>query len=61
MAANWSLNEVLTQLNSGTRWSGNTINYAFPGTSSGLFSQGEATGFRAVNDLDLAEDPQLRC
>jgi methionine-rich copper-binding protein CopC len=49
MAANWSLNDVLAQLNSGTRWSGNTISYAFPSTSSGLFSQGEAAGFRAVN------------
>ena len=49
MAANWSINEVLTQLNSGRTWSGSTISYAFPTTASGLFSQGEAAGFRAVN------------
>ncbi len=49
MAANWSLNEVLAQLDSGSRWSGSTISYAFPTTSSGLLNQGEGTGFRPVN------------
>ncbi len=49
MAANWTLTQVLNQLNSGQKWSGNTITYSFPSTASGLFSQGEATGFRAVN------------
>lgn len=49
MAANWTLNEVLAQLDSGRKWSGSTITYAFPTSASGLFSQGEATGFRAVN------------
>ncbi|WP_395699690.1 Ig-like domain-containing protein [Aquabacterium sp.] len=49
MAANWTQAQVLNQLDSGQKWSGNTISYAFPGTASGLFSQGEATGFRAVN------------
>ncbi len=49
MAANWTQTQVLNQLNSGQKWSGNTITYSFPGTASGLFSQGEATGFRAVN------------
>lgn len=49
MASNWSLNQVLAQLDSGRKWSGNTITYAFPALASGLFSQGEATGFRAAN------------
>lgn len=49
MAANWSLNQVLAQLDSGRKWSGSTITYAFPALASGLFSQGEAAGFRAVN------------
>ncbi|MEN9630730.1 MAG: hypothetical protein RJA10_3958 [Pseudomonadota bacterium] len=49
MAANWSLNEVLAQLNSGRKWNGSTITYAFPATAGGLFSQGEAAGFRAAN------------
>lgn len=54
MAANWSLNQVLAQLNSGQKWSGTTISYAFPTSASGLFSQGEAAGFRAVNTQQQA-------
>lgn len=54
MAANWSLNQVLGQLDSGNNWTGSTITYAFPTTSAGLFSQGEATGFRAVNGSQQA-------
>lgn len=54
MAANWSLNEVLAQLDSGRKWTGSTISYAFPTTAGGLFSQGEATGFRAVNTQQQA-------
>jgi len=49
MASNWSLNEVLAQLNSGRKWSSSTISYTFPTTASGMFSQGEAAGFRAVS------------
>lgn len=51
MASNWSLNQVLAQLDSGRKWSGSTITYAFPALASGLFSQGEAAGFRAVNPV----------
>ncbi|HSW07390.1 Ig-like domain-containing protein [Aquabacterium sp.] len=47
--ANWTLTQVLNQLNGGSKWSGNTITYAFPGNANGMFSQGEAAGFRAVN------------
>jgi len=54
MAANWSLNQVLGQLNSGHKWSDNTIAYAFPSTSAGLYSQGEAAGFRAANGTQQA-------
>lgn len=49
MAANWSINDVLAQLNSGRTWNSSTISYAFPAAASGLFSQGESAGFRAVN------------
>ena len=42
-------NQVLAQLNSGRTWSAGTISYAFPTNPGGLFSQGEGTGFRAVN------------
>ena len=49
MAANWTLTQVLQQLDSHTRWSGPTITYAFPSAASGLYSQGEAATFRAVS------------
>lgn len=48
MAANWTIAQVLTQLDSGTKWAGSTITYAFPTTASGLYSQGEAAGFRPI-------------
>ena len=47
--ANWTLDQVFDQMNRGTRWDSNTITYAFPSDSGGIFSQGEATGFRATN------------
>jgi methionine-rich copper-binding protein CopC len=49
MAANWTLAQVLQQLDSQTRWSGPTITYAFPSVAAGLYSQGEAATFRAVS------------
>jgi methionine-rich copper-binding protein CopC len=54
MAANWTVNDVLDQLNSGRKWSTNTITYAFPTASSGLPNQGESAGFRAVNSSQQA-------
>ena len=47
--ANWTQTQVFNQLNGGSKWSGNTITYSFPTSAGGLFSQGEAAGFRAVN------------
>ncbi|MBS1186082.1 MAG: hypothetical protein H6R04_100 [Burkholderiaceae bacterium] len=47
--ANWSNSQVVAQLDSGTKWSGSTITYAFPTTAAGMYSQGEATAFRAVS------------
>lgn len=49
MAVNWSLAQVLGQLDSGRRWDGSTITYSFPQTAAGLFTQGEAAGFRPTN------------
>ena len=46
---NWTLDKVFNQLNSRERWSGSTITFSFPQTASGMFSQGEAAGFRAAN------------
>ena len=47
--ANWTRDQVFNQLNSGQRWGGSTITYAFPQTAGGMFSQGEAAGFRAAD------------
>ncbi|WP_028453988.1 Ig-like domain-containing protein [Chitinilyticum litopenaei] len=47
-AANWTNQQVIDQLNSGEKWTGSTITYAFPTLASGMFSQGEATGFKAA-------------
>lgn len=47
--ANWTLEQVFAQLNSRERWSGSTITFSFPQNASGMFSQGEAAGFRAAN------------
>lgn len=47
--ANWTLTQVLAQLNTGYKWSGSTITYSFPTSAGGMFSQGEGAGFRAVN------------
>jgi methionine-rich copper-binding protein CopC len=47
--ANWTLEQVFNQLNSRERWSGSTITFSFPQTAGGMFSQGEAAGFRAAN------------
>lgn len=55
MAANWNLSQVLNQLDSGRKWTGSTITYAFPTGAGGLFSQqGEAGGFRATNAAQQA-------
>jgi serralysin len=52
--ANWSQAQVLTQLNSGEKWSGSTITYSFPTSAGALYGQqGEATGFRAVNAAQM--------
>jgi len=48
--ANWSLNQVLAQLDGGSHWTSNTITYSFPSSASGLYTgNGEGPGFRAVN------------
>lgn len=54
MAANWTLDQVLQQLNSGRAWSASTITYAFPSSGSGLYSDGEAAAFRALNSTQQA-------
>ena len=48
--SNWTLAQVLDQLDSGYHWTGTSITYSFPTNSAGMFfAGGEAAGFRAVN------------
>lgn len=54
MAANLTLEQVLQQLASGTRWTGSSITYAFPTTASGLYSEGEAAAFRPIGTAQQA-------
>ena len=47
--ASWSQQQILDQLISGSSWSGSTISYAFPTTSSGIYGSQELTGFVGLN------------
>jgi serralysin len=46
--ANWTIQQVLTQLNSGLHWTGSTITYAFPTSTAGLTGSTELTGFSTL-------------
>jgi hypothetical protein len=48
-APNWNQAQVLAQLDSGMHWRSSTITYAFPTTSSGIYADGEESGFRPLN------------
>lgn len=48
-ATNWTDSQVLNQLVSGYSWSGSTITFAFPTTTSGLTGSTEKTGFTPLN------------
>src|SRR3954467_14565727 len=49
MAVNWSLSQVIAQLDSGEQWFTNTITYAFPTTyTATYYGDGEDGGFRSV-------------
>ncbi|WP_395698979.1 hypothetical protein [Aquabacterium sp.] len=52
--ANWTLAQVIAQLNTGNKWSGSTITYAFPTDAGSLYAGGEGAGFRAVNATQQA-------
>jgi serralysin len=47
--ANWTIDQVFTQLNSGLQWTGSTITYAFPTSKAGLTGSTELPGFSALN------------
>lgn len=47
--ASWTQQQVLAQLDSGYHWSGSTITYAFPTSTSGIYGSTELTGFVGLN------------
>ena len=54
MATNWTLNQVLNQLNSGSLWSGNTITYSFPTSATNMYTGGgEAGGFKPLSNVQI--------
>jgi len=53
-AQNWSLKQVLDQLNSGNLWSNNQITYSFPTSASDMYTgSGEAGGFKALSTVQI--------
>ncbi|WP_297324908.1 M10 family metallopeptidase C-terminal domain-containing protein [Nitrosomonas sp.] len=49
--SSWSNQQILDQLDSGYHWSGNTITYAFPTSSAGIYGAQEASGFQVLNTV----------
>ncbi len=52
--ANWSQQQILAQLVSGSSWSGGVITYAFPTVSSGMYGSAERAGFKPLNATQQA-------
>jgi serralysin len=53
-AKNWTLEQVLKQLNSGSAWSGPEITYSFPDDKSDLYTAGgEGKGFSAFSAVQV--------
>ncbi len=48
-AANWTNAQILAQLDSGVKWTGATITYAFPTSTSVMYGSTELAGFSALN------------
>lgn len=58
MAENWTLDQILNQLNIGTSWTSTEITYSFPTSSSFMFTGGgEGAGFRffSGSQITMAE------
>lgn len=54
MAANWTLNQVLNQLNSGSTWAGTQISYSFPTTTTNMSKgDGEGGGFTPLSNIQI--------
>jgi serralysin len=52
--ASWTQEQILAQLDTGYHWSGSTITYAFPTTSSGIYGSSELSGFQGLNATQQA-------
>ncbi len=53
--SSWTDQQVINQLNSGSKWSGSVITYSFPTTVTGMARyNGEGTGFSAFNATQQA-------
>jgi len=52
--ANWSSQQILDQLLSGSSWNGSTITYAFATVSSGMYGSTERAGFKAFTATQQA-------
>ena len=55
LAANWTNQQVLNQLDTGYKWTAQTITYAFPTTAAGMeYFYDENFGFRAISSAQQA-------
>jgi serralysin len=52
--ASWTQEQILAQLDTGYHWSGGTITYAFPTSSSGIYGSAELAGFQGLNATQQA-------
>ncbi|HMW16620.1 MAG TPA: M10 family metallopeptidase C-terminal domain-containing protein [Accumulibacter sp.] len=52
--ASWSQQQILDQLISGYSWSGSTISYAFPTSSTAIYGSQELAGFVGLNAVQQA-------
>jgi serralysin len=49
--SSWTKQQIIDQLDYGVHWSGSTITYAFPTSTSGIYGSQEAAGFQGLNAL----------
>ena len=52
--ATWTDQQVINQLNSGSKWSGSVITYSFPTTVSAMATYSGESGFSAFNATQQA-------
>lgn len=47
--SSWTDQQVIAQLNSGAKWTGDTISYSFAATAASMYTVDEAQGFQAMS------------